>query len=97
MAVPDSSDFESKVETELERKTTSLPRLAWQEVRFWISVLGGFALMISYKSTFPTQTPAIDACVVVAAILLTAFIAGFSIRQIMIQIVKDLLQMSSSN
>lgn len=97
MAVPDSCDFESKVETELERKTTALPRLVWQEVRFWIAVLVGFAVMISYKSRFPTQTPAIDACVVVAVILPTAFIAGFSIRQTMIQIVKDLLQISSSN
>jgi len=89
MAVPDFSDVQSDADADLEQMPNS--SLIWNELRYWISVLAGFALMIGYKTIFPTQPPFIDICVVILASCLIAFMAGFSVRRVIVGILKGAL------
>lgn len=91
MTIPDPSDSQSEVETEPDQKITSSQHSVCKEVRFWVSVLIGLALMIGYKAMFPTQKPVVDICIVILASLLIAFVSGFSIRQTIIGLLQTLL------
>ena len=96
MTVPDSSDssaVESQAQLKLEQESTSTHRFAWfQEFRFWISVLIGFALMIGYKVIFPIQSIVIDIGVVGLVSLTVLLIAGFPLHQAIISVIKILFE-----
>jgi hypothetical protein len=95
MSVPDSCDSPdspSHKALELEQPI-SVTRHAWlKELRFWLSALFGFALMIGYKSLFPTQSTLVDVCAAIVASLLVTLMAGFPVTKTVIVIIKNSLE-----
>jgi hypothetical protein len=91
-----SPDAQSQEIPELEQEPVLQQQFAWlKELRFWLSALFGFALMIGYKSLFPTQAAFVDIGAVVVASLFAAIMAGFPISKVVIGIINGLLQHSN--
>ncbi|OUL37483.1 hypothetical protein BV372_00510 [Nostoc sp. T09] len=96
MPVPDSSDssaFESQAKSKLKQESTYTHRFAWfEELRFWLSVLIGFALMIGYKVIFSIRSTVIDIGVVGLVSLIVALMAGFPIHQAIVSFIRVLFE-----
>ncbi len=92
----DSPDAQSHETPEPEQEPILQKQSIWlKELWFWLSAPLGFALMIGYKSLFPTQGALVDIGVVVVASLLVAIMAGFPVSKVVIEIINGLLQHSN--
>lgn len=92
---PENSSFQSAIKSESQQESATLHQSAWfKELRFLLSALIGFILLIYYKSLFFKLSIVIDVCILILVGLLIAIMAGFPIRQALNIIIKNLLQIS---